>query len=61
MAVDDNFPPIDEASIRRLNELYPEKCPAIDEKDRNIWFYSGQRSVVKMLESVYNEQNTNSI
>ncbi len=61
MAVDDNFPPIDEAIIRRLNELYPEKCPDIDTPDRNIWFYSGQRSVVKMLESVYNEQNTNTI
>ena len=61
MAIDDQFPPVDEALIKRLNEMYPEKCPDIDTTDRNIWFYSGQRSVVKMLESVYNEQNTNTI
>ena len=57
MAVDDPFPPIDEALINRLKELIPEKCPDLDEKDREIWYYSGQRSMVKMLESVYNEQN----
>ncbi|MAE55960.1 MAG: hypothetical protein CMK23_08185 [Porticoccaceae bacterium] len=61
MAIDDSFPPIDEPLIRRLNEMYPEQCPSLDAKDREIWFYSGQRSVVKMLESVYNEQNTNII
>ena len=42
MAIDDQFPPVDEALIRRLNEMYPEKCPDIDTTDRNIWFYSGQ-------------------
>ena len=57
MAVDDPFPPIDEALINRLKELIPEKCPDLDEKDREIWYYSGQRSMVKMLKSVYNEQN----
>ena len=42
---------------RKLNEIYPEKCPDLDTKDRQIWYDSGQRSVVKMLISVYDEQS----
>ena len=57
MAVDDPFPPIDEVLINRLKEMIPEKCPDIDTDDREIWYYAGRRSMVKMLESVYNEQN----
>ena len=57
MAVDDPFPPIEEPLINRLKELFPEKCPDLDAKDREIWYYAGKRSMVKMLESVYNEQN----
>ena len=57
MAVDDPFPIIEEALINRLKEMIPEKCPDLDDKDREIWYYAGQRGMVKMLESVYNEQN----
>jgi|TARA_R100001163_G_C4936102_1_gene109908 hypothetical protein len=57
MEADDLFPPIDEALIKKLNEIYPEKCPDIDTKDRQIWYNAGQRSVVKMLISVYDEQS----
>ncbi len=35
MAVDDPFPPIEEALIIRLKEMIPEKCPDLDDKDRN--------------------------
>ena len=35
---------------------YIQKCPDIDTKDRQIWYDAGQRSVVKMLISVYDEQ-----
>ena len=57
MEADDLFPRIDEALIKKLNEIYPEKCPDIDTKDRQIWYNAGQRSVVKMLISVYDEQS----
>jgi len=57
MEADDLFPPIDEALIKKLNEIYPEKCPDLDVKDREIWYDAGQRSVVKMLISVYDEQS----
>ncbi len=51
------WPPIDEMLIRRLKEIYPDKCPSIDTPDREIWRYLGQVELVRMLESVYTEQN----
>ena len=51
------WPPIDEALIRKLDEIYPEQCPSTDMQDREIWHYVGARSVVRMLYSVYADQN----
>ena len=51
------WPPIDETLIRRLKEIYPDKCPSIDTPDREIWRYLGQVELVRMIESVYTEQN----
>ena len=51
------WPPIDEMLIRRLKEIYPDKCPAIDTPDREIWRYLGQVELVRMIESVYTDQN----
>ena len=53
---DDLFPPVDEAVVKKLEELYPEKCPDISASDREIWVYVGSRMVVRMLRAVYLEQ-----
>ena len=57
MNEDDLWPPIDEAILRKLDEIYPEQCPSTDQEDREIWHYVGARSVVRMLYSVYADQN----
>ena len=54
---DELWPPIDEAIIRKLDEIYPEQCPSTDMQDREIWHYVGARSVVRMLYSGYADQN----
>ena len=54
---DELWPPLDEAIIRKLDEIYPEQCPSTDMEDREIWHYVGARSVVRMLYSVYADQN----
>ena len=54
---DELWPPIDEAIFRKLDEIYPEQCPSTDMQDREIWHYVGARSVVRMLYSVYADQN----
>ena len=57
MNEDDLWPPIDEAILRKLDEIYPEQCPSTDMEYREIWHYVGARSVVRMLYSVYADQN----
>ena len=54
--MDDLFPPIDEALIKRLDEVYPESCPDPASSDREIWTAVGARQVVRMLRAVYLEQ-----
>ena len=51
------WPPIDEVLIRKLEEIYPDRCQSIDLHDREIWRYGGQVELVRMLRSVYDEQN----
>jgi len=33
--------------IDLLDRLYPDKCPSIHDTDREIWYRTGQRSVVE--------------
>lgn len=35
--------------IKMLDEHYPEKCPDLSMTDREIWFYVGQRTLVRHL------------
>lgn len=50
------WPPIDEALLKKLDEVFPEKCPDISCSERELWVYVGSRSVVRMLHAVYLEQ-----
>jgi hypothetical protein len=54
------WPPIDEALLKKLDEVFPEQCPGIEDSDRRIWMNSGARSVVRMLRAVYLEQQQDS-
>jgi len=54
--MDDLFPPIDEALIKRLDEFYPESCADPAASERKIWMAVGARQVVRMLRAVYLEQ-----
>jgi hypothetical protein len=54
--MDDLFPPIDEALLRKLDEVYPESSPDPAASDREIWIAVGCRQVVRMLRAVYLEQ-----
>ena len=54
----DLYPPIEKALIDRLQELFPERCPEESWTDRQIWIYAGQRNVVRMLQSIYLEQQS---
>tara|TARA_Y100000296_G_scaffold67261_1_gene79803 strand:+ start:248 stop:427 length:180 start_codon:yes stop_codon:yes gene_type:complete len=35
--------------IKDLEELFPNKCPDLKDTDREVWFKSGQASVIEFL------------
>jgi F420-dependent methylenetetrahydromethanopterin dehydrogenase len=35
--------------IEKLDQLYPEKCPAVTDSEREIWMYAGARELVRRL------------
>jgi hypothetical protein len=39
--MDDLFPPIDEALLKKLDEVYPEASPDPSHSDREIWMAVG--------------------
>jgi hypothetical protein len=54
--MDDLYPPIDEALLKKLDEAYPESCADPAASEREIWMAVGARQVVRMLRAVYLEQ-----
>ena len=56
---EDSFPPISKALMTELERRCPEKCPDIGMTDREIWFYAGQRQIVRLIVDAYKEQNEN--
>tara|TARA_B100001939_G_scaffold17505_1_gene14572 strand:- start:9177 stop:9401 length:225 start_codon:yes stop_codon:yes gene_type:complete len=52
-----NWPVIPESIITRLNECFPERSADLSWDEKQVWFASGQRSVVRFLNQVFLEQN----
>lgn len=50
------WPPIEEALLKKLDLVFPDKCPDISDRKRAIWMAAGARKVVRMLHAVYLEQ-----
>lgn len=58
MAHDPNaLPSISKQLIDVLEQRCPEKCPDISMDQKEIWFYAGQRSMVRLLKKAYEDQN----
>tara|TARA_R100001463_G_scaffold57630_3_gene109902 strand:- start:238 stop:438 length:201 start_codon:yes stop_codon:yes gene_type:complete len=51
----DRFPPIPHELLAELEKRFPERCPDLKTDERVIWFYSGQRAVVRFLWEKYNQ------
>ena len=50
---------IKEELIKYLNNLFPDKCPDLKDSEKEIYYKSGQRSVVNHLINQYNIQQEN--
>jgi hypothetical protein len=51
------FPPIDKAMILALEKLFPNVSAQLNWSDKEVWFKSGQVSVVEFLKTKFDEQN----
>lgn len=52
-------PIIKEELIKYLNSLFPDKCADLKDEDKEVYYKSGQRSVVNHLINQYNIQQEN--
>ena len=50
------FPILSEALMQELNRRFPESCPELDWDMKTVWYVTGQRSVVRLLNTIYEEQ-----
>ena len=50
------LPALSESLVVRLEMLFPDKCPDLTEEQKDVWFKSGQVSVIRFLRQTYNEQ-----
>ena len=50
---------LDENFINYLDTLFPDRCPYLDESEREIFYKSGQRSVVEFLKSKIQDEDEN--
>ncbi len=50
------LPAISETLVKRLEKLFPDKCPDLTNTEKDVWFKSGQVSVIRFLRQTYNEQ-----
>jgi|TARA_R100001460_G_scaffold6272_1_gene16533 hypothetical protein len=53
----ESWPVLSEAFIHRLNECFPERSADLSWSEKEIWFASGQRSVARFLNQIFDDQN----
>jgi len=58
MAID-KIPPLSHDLIELLDADYPDRCPHIEDTDREIWFNAGQRSVINRLLALRKQEDAN--
>lgn len=50
-------PLIQKDLITYLDKLFKNECPSLDKADKEVWYSSGQRSVVNFLIVKYESQS----
>lgn len=42
-------PGLTREAVEALDKLFPEKCPGINDNNRDIWLYAGKRELVNFI------------
>ena len=51
------LPDIPKGLLEKLNELFPERSAELEWGEKEVWFRTGQRNVIRFLNSHFNIQN----
>lgn len=49
-------PTVTKEMLEYLTEVYPDRCPDLSRTEKEVWFASGQASVVRHLQSISDSQ-----
>ena len=55
------FPRIPEALLKELNKRFPECCADLEWSEKQVWFMSGQRAVVRFLNHIFTEHQRDNL
>lgn len=55
--MDQPFPAIPEDLLVALEKAFPERSADLKWTDRQVWFFAGNREVVRFLRAKFTEQN----
>ena len=50
------FPRLPETLIKELNRRWPEMCADLSWDEKTVWYAAGQRSVIRFLNAIYQDQ-----
>ena len=53
---EDQLPPLARNLIDKLNQLFPERSAELDWSEREVWFRTGQRNIIRFLNSHFEQQ-----
>jgi len=56
---DETFPHLSKTLVTRLEAIFPDSCPTLGMKDREIWYRCGQVDIVRYLRCEYERQQEN--
>ena len=51
------MPDISKELIEVLNKLFPERSAELEWTEKEVWFRTGQRNIIRFLNSHFTEQN----
>ena len=55
----DKFPFVEEGLLEYLKKVFPDRCPRLNQTDREIWVDVGAAKVIRHLSDIHTQQREN--
>jgi len=50
------FPRVTKTLLKELESRFPNRCPRVEDSEREIWIAVGRRQVVELMKEKFDEQ-----